>query len=109
MTFSNDALRLPAAFGALPVRPTSGKTRRQDETHTGYPMTTLNDEILADRQRTWNGVSKLLLWGTIESLVLTLVTVLFAINGPSLGMFVFGFGAIVIVSAIVLAKIVGGK
>jgi hypothetical protein len=72
-------------------------------------MSTLNDEILADRQRMWGGVSKLLFWGTIESLVLTLVTVLFAINGPSLGMFVFGFGAIIIVSAIVLGKVVGGK
>ena len=69
----------------------------------------LNDEILADRQRTWAGVSKLLLWGTIESLVLTLVTVLFAINGPSFGMFVFGFGAIIIVSGIVLNRIVAGK
>jgi hypothetical protein len=70
-------------------------------------MTTLNDEILAERQKTWAGVSKLLLWGTIESLVITLVTVLFAINGPTFGMFVFGFGAIIIVSGIVLAKIVG--
>lgn len=69
-------------------------------------MTTLNDEILADRQRTWGGVSRLLFWGTIESLMLTLVTVLFAINGPSVGMFVFGFGAIIIVSAIVLNRIV---
>jgi hypothetical protein len=68
-------------------------------------MTTLNDEILADRQRTWGGVSRLLFWGTIESLKLTLVTVLFAINGPSLGMFVFGFGAIIIVSGIVLNRI----
>ena len=66
----------------------------------------LNDEILAERQKTWGGVSRLLFWGTIESLMLTLVTVLFAINGPTFGMFVFGFGAIVIVSAIVLAKIV---
>ena len=69
----------------------------------------LNEEILADRQRTWGGVSRLLFWGTIESLVITLVTVLFAINGPSVGMFVFGFGAIIIVSAIVLGKVVGGK
>ena len=68
-------------------------------------MTTLNDEILADRQRTWGGVSRLLFWGTIESLMLTLVTVLFAINGSSLGMFVFGFGAIIIVSGIVLNRI----
>ena len=69
----------------------------------------LNDEILADRQRTWGGVSRLLFWGTIESLVLTLVTVLFAINGPSVGMFVFGFGAVIIVSGIVLRGIVAGK
>jgi hypothetical protein len=68
-------------------------------------MTTLNDEILADRQRTWGGVSKLLFWGTIESLTLTLVTVLFAINGPSVGMFVFGFGGLIIVSAVVLNRI----
>jgi hypothetical protein len=65
----------------------------------------LNDEILADRQKTWNGVSKLLFWGTIESLTLTLMTVLFAINGPSVGMFVFGFGGIIIVSGIVLNRI----
>jgi hypothetical protein len=66
----------------------------------------LNDEILADRQKTWGGVSRLLFWGTIESLALTLVTVLFAINGPTVGMFVFGFGGLIIVSAIVLANIV---
>jgi hypothetical protein len=66
---------------------------------------TLNDEILADRQKTWGGVSRLLLWGTIEALVLTLATVLFAINGPSVGMFVFGFGGIIVVSAIVLNRI----
>jgi hypothetical protein len=66
----------------------------------------LNDEILADRQRTWGGVSKLLFWGTIEALAITLVTVLFAINGPGFGMFVFGFGGLIIVSAIVLSRIV---
>jgi hypothetical protein len=66
---------------------------------------TLNEEILADRQKTWNGVSKLLLWGTIESLALTLATVLFAINGPSLGMFVFGFGGLIVVSAVVPNRI----
>jgi len=68
-------------------------------------MTTLNDEILADRQRTWGGVSRLLFWGTIHALVLTLVTVLFAINGPSVGMFVFGFGGLIVVSAVVLNRI----
>jgi hypothetical protein len=71
------------------------------------PTTSLNDEILAERQKTWAGVSNLLFWGTIESLMLTLMVVLFAINGPSFSMFFFGFGAIIIVSAVVFAKIVG--
>jgi len=66
---------------------------------------TLNDEILADRQRTWGGVSKLLFWGTIEALLLTLLTVLFAINGPTVGMFLGGTVALVAVSALVLTKI----
>ena len=65
----------------------------------------LNDEIFADRQRTWHGVSKLLFWGTIEALVLTLLTVLFAINGPTVGMFVGGTVVLVAVSALVLYKI----
>ena len=69
----------------------------------------LNEEILADRQRTWAGVSRLMFWGTIEAIVMALVTVLFAINGPSVGMFVGGFGALIIVSGIVLAKVVGGR
>ena len=65
----------------------------------------LNDQILADRRKTWHGVSRLLFWGTIESLTLTLVTVLFAINGPSVGLFVFGFGLIIVVSAITLSRL----
>jgi len=65
----------------------------------------LNDEILADRQRTWHGVSRLLFWGTIESLMLTLLTVLFAINGPTVGMFVGGIILLVGVSALVLSRI----
>lgn len=46
----------------------------------------LNDQILANRQQTWKGVSKLLFWGSVESAVLTLITVLFAVNGPSIGL-----------------------
>ena len=46
----------------------------------------LNDQILASRQQTWKGVTKLLFWGSIESAALTLITVLFAVNGPSLGL-----------------------
>ena len=43
----------------------------------------LNDQILADRQKTWHGVGRLLFWGTIHSLVFTLFVVLFALNGPT--------------------------
>ena len=43
----------------------------------------LNDQILADRQRTWHGVGRLLFWGTIHSLVFVLIVTLFAINGPT--------------------------
>ncbi len=45
------------------------------------------DQILASRRKTWDGVGKLLFWGTAESLLLTLITVLHAINGPSWGLF----------------------
>ncbi|HVO04382.1 MAG TPA: hypothetical protein VMT54_19455 [Candidatus Cybelea sp.] len=65
----------------------------------------LNDQILADRQKTWHGVARLLFWGTIEALTLTLVTVLFTVNGPSVGLFVFSFGLIIVVSGVVLARI----
>jgi hypothetical protein len=43
----------------------------------------LNDQILADRKKTWHGVGRLLFWGTIHSLVFVLIVALFAINGPT--------------------------
>ncbi|HVY99482.1 MAG TPA: hypothetical protein VHA35_08280 [Dongiaceae bacterium] len=43
----------------------------------------LNDQILADRQKTWHGVGRLLFWGTIHTLILVLIVTLFAINGPT--------------------------
>jgi hypothetical protein len=43
----------------------------------------LNDQILADRQRTWHGVGRLLFWGSIHSAVFVLFVVMFAINGPT--------------------------
>jgi hypothetical protein len=43
----------------------------------------LNDQILADRQKTWHGVGRLLFWSTIHILVLVLIVALFAINGPT--------------------------
>ena len=65
----------------------------------------LNDQILSERRQTWHGVSRLLLWGTIEALMMTLLTVLFAINGPSVGMFLFGGILFVVVSGVVLSRI----
>ena len=43
----------------------------------------LNDQILADRRKTWHGVGRLLFWGTIHSAVFVLIVVLFAVNGPT--------------------------
>jgi hypothetical protein len=43
----------------------------------------LNDQILADRRKTWHGVGRLLFWGSVHALVLTLIVVLFAMNGPT--------------------------
>lgn len=63
----------------------------------------LNDQILANRQQTWNGIGRLLFWGTVYALLLALVTTLHAINGPSVGLSIFsviviigGFLAVVI-------------
>ena len=65
----------------------------------------LNDQILNDRRKTWHGVGRLLFWGTIEALVLTLVTVLFAVNGPSVGLGIFSAFLIIVVSSVVMARI----
>ena len=43
----------------------------------------LNDQILADRRKTWHGVGRLLFWGTVHCLVFVLIVTLFAINGPT--------------------------
>jgi hypothetical protein len=55
----------------------------------------LNDQILADRKRTWHGVGRLLFWGTIHSLVFVLIVTLFAINGPTGTVW---FGSIIILA-----------
>jgi len=55
----------------------------------------LNDQILANRQQTWNGVGRLLFWGTIYALVLALITTLHVINGPSIGLSIFSVIAII--------------
>jgi Flp pilus assembly protein TadB len=63
----------------------------------------LNDQILANRQQTWNGIGRLLFWGTIYALILALITTLHVINGPSIGLSIFsvigiigGFIAVVV-------------
>ena len=69
------------------------------------PSGSLNDQILASRQQTWNGIGRLLFWGTIYALLLALITALHAINGPSVGLTVFSaigiiFGFIIVVAAV---------
>ncbi|WP_374314360.1 hypothetical protein [Dongia sp.] len=59
------------------------------------PSGSLNDQLLANRQQTWNGIGRLLLWGTIYALLLALVTTLHVVNGPSLGLGIFSVLAIV--------------
>lgn len=66
------------------------------------PTGSLNDQILANRQKTWNGLGRLLFWGTIYAVLLALITALHAVYGPSwtLGVpsffvVVFGFAAVV--------------
>ncbi|HVI91198.1 MAG TPA: hypothetical protein VM659_23070, partial [Dongiaceae bacterium] len=44
------------------------------------PMSSsINDQILADRQQTWNGFCRLLLWGTIGVAAVTLFALYFII------------------------------
>jgi hypothetical protein len=59
------------------------------------PSGSLNDQLLASRQQTWNGVGRLLLWGTLYALLLALVTTLHVVNGPSIGLLVFSLLAVV--------------
>lgn len=56
----------------------------------------LNDQILANRQKTWDGVGRLLFWGTIYALVLTALTVMFTLGGASVGKIIF---AVIVVLA----------
>jgi hypothetical protein len=47
------------------------------------PTGSLNDQLLANRQKTWNGLGRLLFWGTIYAVILALITALHAVFGPS--------------------------
>jgi Flp pilus assembly protein TadB len=50
------------------------------------PTGSLADQILANRQKTWNGLGRLLFWGTIYAVLLALITALHAVFGPSWGL-----------------------
>jgi len=65
----------------------------------------LNDQILANRQKTWNGIGRLLFWGTLYALLLALVTVLHTVNGPSIGLGIFSALGIVIGFVVVVAMV----
>ena len=70
-------------------------------------MASEQDQLLASRQAGWNGFARFLFWGTIHVAVITLITVLFYINGPSLGLTVFSvllFLAGIFITAIALLR-----
>lgn len=56
----------------------------------------LSDQILANRQKTWDGVGRLLFWGTIYALILAALTVMFTVGGASAGKIVFAVIVIVV-------------
>jgi hypothetical protein len=60
------------------------------------------DQLLASRQEGWNGFSRFLFWGTIDAAIVTLIAVLYYVNGPSIGITVLA-GLLVIVMLIVNA------
>lgn len=55
----------------------------------------LNDQILANRQKTWDGVGRLLFWGTIYALALAALTVMFTVGGASVGKLAFAIIVII--------------
>jgi len=46
---------------------------------------TIDEQLVADRQRVWLDFSRLLFWGPIHAAVFLIVVVLFAVNGPTVG------------------------
>ncbi|TDQ78585.1 hypothetical protein A8950_3641 [Dongia mobilis] len=65
----------------------------------------LNDQILANRQKTWDGIGRLLFWGTVYALLLTLITVLHTVNGPSIGLAIFSALGIIVGFIVVVAMV----
>ena len=65
-------------------------------------MSSEQDQLLASRQEGWNGFARFLFWGTIDVAVVTLIAVLYYINGPTLGVTVVA-ALLVIVTLIVNA------
>ena len=46
---------------------------------------TIDEQLVADRQRVWHDFSRLLFWGPIHAAVFLIVVVMFAVNGPTVG------------------------
>ncbi|HVJ43641.1 MAG TPA: hypothetical protein VM639_19220 [Dongiaceae bacterium] len=42
-------------------------------------MSSINDQILANRQETWKGFCRLLFWGSIGVAIVTLIAVYFTV------------------------------
>lgn len=63
---------------------------------TDHGVSNHNDQLLANRQKTWDGVGRLLFWGTIYALVLAALTVMFTVGGATTGKLVFAVIVIVL-------------
>ena len=72
------------------------------------PTGSFHDQILASRQKTWNGFGRLLFWGTLYALLLTLITALHAVYGPSWSLGVSSAIAIIVGGGVVYSRISQG-
>jgi len=64
------------------------------------------DQLLASRQEGWNGFARFLFWGTIDVAIVTLIAVLYYVNGPSIGLTVFSFLLVLVTVAVNLVAAV---
>src|SRR3954463_5343571 len=63
---------------------------RVDARSGGFPFrevqpVTIDEQMVADRQRLWHDFSRLMFWGALHAAVALIVVVMFAVAGPSVG------------------------
>jgi len=48
-------------------------------------MSTLDQQMIADRQHFWHNFSRVLFWAALHAAVFLIVVVMFAVEGPTVG------------------------